>query len=377
MCYVKPGPRCSSHARASFLSAISKLKEDPTEENKKKMNDAKETYYATPAGFKYLEREMVKAQYEGNKSQARQIAKTLRASKKRREKEIRAWKRAGSQEEKPVLNPLPEGMGYVTVSNPYPNQEQKQEQINKLRQEYAPNWKQEWQGDHVRTSTFLGIINPPQIKGAQVREALGLHTFRGADLRGLDLSGVHFDGEDFRGTKFDNSNCNESIIENCDLSGASFYRAEVKRSGFYGSNLNGTEFERATLKNSWVEKSSAHKANFNNSTMQESTFMKSQVDGASFQNAQMDGTRIQNTKARDCDFSNAKIKNGTVFGTTVVYSNFSGADLEGSTFRWGNKDNANFSNSNLKNVKFHATLIKEIRPPRSEGANIEGMVYAP
>lgn len=376
MCYVKPGPRCSNHARANLLSAISKLKEDPTEENKKKMNDAKDTYYATPAGFKYLEREMVKAQYEGNKPQARQIAKTLRVSKKRREKEIRAWKRAGSQEEKPVLNPVPEDMGYATVSNPYATQEQKQEQINKLRQEYAPNWKQKGQGN-PKTSTFLGTGNPPQIKGAQVREALGLHTFRGADLRGLDLSGVHFDGEDLRGTKFDNSTCNESIIENCDLSGASFKGAVVKRSGFYGSNLNGTEFERATLKNSWVEKSSAHKANFNNATMQKSTFLKSQVDGASFQNAQMDGTKIQNTKARDCDFSNAKIKNGTFFGTTVVYSNFSGADLEGSTFRWGNKEGADFSNSNLRNVQFHATLVKETRPARSKGANIEGMVYAP
>lgn len=66
MCYAKPGPRCSAHARASLVRAKQALKStnkftDPEQyfALKEKEAQARLDFDATPAGQKYLERRIV------------------------------------------------------------------------------------------------------------------------------------------------------------------------------------------------------------------------------------------------------------------------------------------------------------------------------
>lgn len=60
MCYPKPGPRCSAHAKASLKRAIKTFNKDQTDENYAAYQDAKADFYATPAGFAELEKEYKK-----------------------------------------------------------------------------------------------------------------------------------------------------------------------------------------------------------------------------------------------------------------------------------------------------------------------------
>lgn len=51
MCYAKPGPRCSNHARKSLEHAKKVYEEDKTSENLNNYQQALNDYYSTPAGL--------------------------------------------------------------------------------------------------------------------------------------------------------------------------------------------------------------------------------------------------------------------------------------------------------------------------------------
>lgn len=56
MCYPKPGPRCSAHARKAYKLAVAAYRAEPSLENKEREACAEEEFLMTPEGFRYLEK---------------------------------------------------------------------------------------------------------------------------------------------------------------------------------------------------------------------------------------------------------------------------------------------------------------------------------
>lgn len=54
MCYPKPGPRCSSHAKKALIKATRTYRENPSEDTKKARNEAIAEFTMTPEGIKQL-----------------------------------------------------------------------------------------------------------------------------------------------------------------------------------------------------------------------------------------------------------------------------------------------------------------------------------
>lgn len=54
MCYAKPGPRCTAHARADLQRAQERWDADPSEKNFKALEEARRIYDSTPGGQKEL-----------------------------------------------------------------------------------------------------------------------------------------------------------------------------------------------------------------------------------------------------------------------------------------------------------------------------------
>lgn len=56
MCYPKPGPRCSPHAKASYLRARADFQKDGSEKKEARMKKAFKTYMATPEGIALIKK---------------------------------------------------------------------------------------------------------------------------------------------------------------------------------------------------------------------------------------------------------------------------------------------------------------------------------
>lgn len=56
MCYRKPGPRCSPHARVSYLRARADFQKDGSEKKEARMKKAFKTYMATPEGIALIKK---------------------------------------------------------------------------------------------------------------------------------------------------------------------------------------------------------------------------------------------------------------------------------------------------------------------------------
>lgn len=97
MCYPKPGPRCSAHARQALERAEAAYKADETYENFEKVGEARNEFLSTPAGFKVLEE-----QYEDSKDPL--IKLMLEKHKLKRQKQLRELG-AREDEGEPLHNP--------------------------------------------------------------------------------------------------------------------------------------------------------------------------------------------------------------------------------------------------------------------------------
>ncbi len=61
MCYKKPGPRCSSHAKIAWDKSKSDYLAEPTFDTYKEMRDAEEEFYLTPAGQQLIKSQISEA----------------------------------------------------------------------------------------------------------------------------------------------------------------------------------------------------------------------------------------------------------------------------------------------------------------------------
>ena len=90
MCYPKPGPRCSGHAKIRLDAARVRAKNDPTSKNKIAVLDAMDEADATPVGLNKLDADR-RAAPEGSLERA-VVAGRLTAASNRRENQIAAYK---------------------------------------------------------------------------------------------------------------------------------------------------------------------------------------------------------------------------------------------------------------------------------------------
>lgn len=95
MCYPKPGPRCSNHAKKAYNKAQVDYKKDNTPENKEALVKATRDFMTTPAGIKTLER---LAERENDKENKQRLTSQAQKAREARKKAIDAYKKETGQE---------------------------------------------------------------------------------------------------------------------------------------------------------------------------------------------------------------------------------------------------------------------------------------
>ena len=97
MCYPKPGPRCSGHAKERFRVTAKAYQEDPDNYEKyEAFREARTDLYSTPAGFKLLEEEIANTP-KTSLVQLFRLKQELKQGKKRREEQMNAYHATVSQ----------------------------------------------------------------------------------------------------------------------------------------------------------------------------------------------------------------------------------------------------------------------------------------
>lgn len=95
MCYRKPGPRCSAHAKKELMAAQATWKAEYSDETFAALVKAEEAYFATPSGWKYLE-----SRYEQDNDE--RFLKLLEEGKDRRAHQLQLLGLA-ADEDKPCI----------------------------------------------------------------------------------------------------------------------------------------------------------------------------------------------------------------------------------------------------------------------------------
>lgn len=95
MCYPKPGPRCSAHAKKAYSQARIAFANNNTEENKQALYKASREFMTTPAGIKSLER---LAEREEDPENSAQFQKQASKARKMRQEAIDAYKSKTGEE---------------------------------------------------------------------------------------------------------------------------------------------------------------------------------------------------------------------------------------------------------------------------------------
>lgn len=91
MCYPKPGPRCSGHAKERFRTTAEAYKADPDDYQKyESFREARADLHSTPAGFKLLEEEIANTP-KASFVQLFRLKQELKQGKRRREEQMNAY----------------------------------------------------------------------------------------------------------------------------------------------------------------------------------------------------------------------------------------------------------------------------------------------
>lgn len=118
MCYPKPGPRCSGHAKERFRVTAKAYQEDPDNYEKyEAFREARTDLYSTPAGFKLLEDEIAQTPKAAVVKLFR-LKQELKQGKKRRDEQMNAYQTGLSKARLKNTEPLSDERAEAMLMDP-------------------------------------------------------------------------------------------------------------------------------------------------------------------------------------------------------------------------------------------------------------------
>lgn len=193
-----------------------------------------------------------------------------------------------------------------------------------------------------------------------------------------------FNGKDFSNMDFSYLNGFEMRFENCNLKGANFTGAQLRKVSFYYSDLTGACFKDADLSGAILCGANYTNACFDHANMFNADLRKINAPGASFRYVNI--SRL--------NFGGSILKNACFFNSGSVSAvDFSNADLEGATlsgmdicdarFEWANLSRANLSSTKFRKCKIYSANLFEADMSKCSLDNVDfsntdmRRVYAP
>ncbi|MCP3872221.1 MAG: adenylate cyclase [Desulfobacteraceae bacterium] len=168
-----------------------------------------------------------------------------------------------------------------------------------------------------------------------------------------DVKTINFDGEVIKDADLSYSSFlapslyfNKCIINNCDLSEATFYNAFFKSSIFYNINMQKTQFDSVNFDNAIFINVNAKEANFTN---------------CSFQNVSMFNCNFNHANIIDASFLNSVISRTSFGQTNLSCSSFAYSKISAVSFVTANIDQTDFSGVNSRFCRFPSTARSIIR----------------
>jgi uncharacterized protein YjbI with pentapeptide repeats len=170
-----------------------------------------------------------------------------------------------------------------------------------------------------------------------------------ADLSGADLTGTSFFGADLTGADLTGADLSRTSFFGADLTGADLTEAHLN-----GANLSGAPLVRACLSKADLTGASLIEANLTGATL-----AKADLTGAMLTKADLTGAALEDANLTGADLTQALLRGATIYRTDLTGADLTGADLAGS---WIN--NADLSNADFTQAKFGETIFEPTTLPR-------------
>lgn len=152
----------------------------------------------------------------------------------------------------------------------------------------------------------------------------------GIDLSGANLRVALMDNADLSGANFTRAELYFAGLNSATLPNANFTFADLSFADLSGTDLSGTTIAIATLLDTLLPNADLTNANLSRSFLVRAFVADADLSGANLSNAVLDGTF----------FGNADLSNADLTGTTLFGTNFTGATLTGADFTGSNLQNA-------------------------------------
>ena len=127
-----------------------------------------------------------------------------------------------------------------------------------------------------------------------------------ARVEALDLTGCRVEGSTFLGSEFDPVRMTDTIFEDCDLSGALFRRASLRRVEFRRCRMSGVAWPGAEFCDVRFVECKLDEAHFRMSKGERIEFTECAAAGIDFVEARWLGARLLRCDLTGAEFSNAK-----------------------------------------------------------------------
>lgn len=176
---------------------------------------------------------------------------------------------------------------------------------------------------NLRGSTFDGAtLDGVLFEGAQAQGA----SFKKVSLIGANFTNARFKGANLQGATLRRAIVKGLDLEDVNLSGAVFYKADkpvrddygehVKWSGIY--KVKNTNLSKANLIRSIFQDVRLEDVNFEDAKLVQASFIKAQIKGGSFKDADLRNSNFSGATLTKVDMKGANMKGATLTGATFT-----------------------------------------------------------
>lgn len=185
------------------------------------------------------------------------------------------------------------------------------------------------------------VVSFKKISMAQVEFELNEHE-KWIESNGETGDQANFSSCDLKNVYFKERTLSKIVMNNADLSKASFYGLSLENSVIRNSIFTGADF-----RNSNLTEAKAGKSSFSGAKMEKAIMIETRLHGAKFMDADLSEAMLDLSRLIEADLRNAVLRGASLVGTKLKGANLKGADLTGTNLK-----QANFENANLKEVVF-------------------------
>ena len=174
----------------------------------------------------------------------------------------------------------------------------------------------------------ITITDAEQLRGLLRRSTTFRRcVFDDAELLDFDADEMRLEECSLRRVNFFNLACDGLSIENSDLQGARFDKADIRE-----ATLTGCEFTSATFRDARLNLSRIENCDMSLCNLDGANLFAADLTGSRFRTVDFSQTRLDGVTARDTDFSMATLRFKRFVDGRLKGVNFTEADLSGSDF---------------------------------------------